>query len=571
MIKGENEFMTDVLFYQNYTYVADISAIVLCIICWLLLHSSYAVREKSLVIFKAGTVCLMMATVCSISFHTVIARITESRKVLIYVLQDGIYLFLILTFVLLCNYFGALLKLEERPARLLGAVSWGGYAVFAFLEIGSPFTHLGFYIDADLMVHQNFYFEPFRFAYIYYCIVLAVVLFTYRKRFVLKMLRCLVYILLFSFGMIALEAQYVSTSYSCMALLLPYMGVLFLFHYTSYDRETGTLDAGAFDSYLRDVGDDDFSVIFMGFPETNLKKIPELSRTLLTFAENYFKTFCLFRLQDDKLALVYQRLSNKAEKNGKYNIRKTFERVCKQHGLGYRVLIAHADDRLRETGEYLALDEFMEEKIPVGAVYECQNKDIIEYRKASYILGELKDINAHCDLEDERVKVYCQPVLNTRTNRFASAEALMRLELPETGMVYPDQFIPMAERHDYIHTLSKIILNKTCRQIKRLEQEGYQIDRVSVNFSILEFRRKEFCKDVMDIIRQNEIPYEKVAIELTESWNETEFDNIKNTITSLQKLGIKFYLDDFGTGYSNFERIIGLPLFANLVFQRPVF
>ena len=46
MIKGENEFMTDVLFYQNYTYVADISAIVLCIICWLLLHSSYAVREK---------------------------------------------------------------------------------------------------------------------------------------------------------------------------------------------------------------------------------------------------------------------------------------------------------------------------------------------------------------------------------------------------------------------------------------------------------------------------------------------------------------------------------------------
>ena len=166
MIEGENEFMTDVLFYQNYTYVADISAIVLCIICWLLLHSSYTVREKSLIIFKAGTVCLMMATVCSISFHTAITRITESRKILIYVLQDGIYLLLILTFVLLCNYFGTLLKLEERPARLLGAVSWGGYAVFAFLEIGSPFTHLGFYIDADLMVHQNFYFDPFRFAYI---------------------------------------------------------------------------------------------------------------------------------------------------------------------------------------------------------------------------------------------------------------------------------------------------------------------------------------------------------------------------------------------------------------------
>ena len=69
MIEGENEFMTDVLFYQNYTYVADISAIVLCIICWLLLHSSYTVREKSLIIFKAGTVCLMMATVCLSLIH----------------------------------------------------------------------------------------------------------------------------------------------------------------------------------------------------------------------------------------------------------------------------------------------------------------------------------------------------------------------------------------------------------------------------------------------------------------------------------------------------------------------
>jgi predicted neutral ceramidase superfamily lipid hydrolase len=105
MIEGENEFMTDVLFYQNYTYVADISAIVLCIICWLLLHSSYTVREKSLIIFKAGTVCLMMATVCSISFHTAITRITESRKILIYVLQDGIYLLLILTFVPLCHRY----------------------------------------------------------------------------------------------------------------------------------------------------------------------------------------------------------------------------------------------------------------------------------------------------------------------------------------------------------------------------------------------------------------------------------------------------------------------------------
>ncbi len=126
--------------------------------------------------------------------------------------------------------------------------------------------------------------------------------------------------------------------------------------------------------------------------------------------------------------------------------------MCKEHGLGYRVLIAHADDRLREAGEYLALNEFMEEKIPVGAVYECQNKDIIEYRKASYILGELKDINAHCDLEDERVKSVLPAGAKYTYQPVCLGGGADAAGLPETGMVYPDQFIPMAERHDYIHT-----------------------------------------------------------------------------------------------------------------------
>lgn len=136
----------------------------------------------------------------------------------------------------------------------------------------------------------------------------------------------------------------------------------------------------------------------------------------------------------------------------------------------------------------------------------------------------------------------------------------MRMELPECGMVFPDQFIPLAEKHEYIHTLSKIILNKTCRQIKAFEGEGYAIERVSINFSILELRNKNFCGDVTGIIKKNGVDFEKVAIELTESRNEKDFENVKNIMTNLQGLGVKFYLDDFGTGYSNFERIIGLPI-----------
>ena len=57
----------------------------------------------------------------------------------------------------------------------------------------------------------------------------------------------------------------------------------------------------------------------------------------------------------------------------------------------------------------------------------------------------------------------------------------MRLRLPQTGLVFPDRFIPLAEKYGYIHRLSMIILNKTCRQIKQMQDEGYQISSVSVN------------------------------------------------------------------------------------------
>ena len=135
----------------------------------------------------------------------------------------------------------------------------------------------------------------------------------------------------------------------------------------------------------------------------------------------------------------------------------------------------------------------------------------------------------------------------------------MRLKLEETGMVFPDQFIPLAEEHGYIHVLTEIILHKTCQEIRRLTEEGFLIKRVSVNVSVLELKDGNFCRDITRIIGDNMIPGEKVAIELTESNSEADHMIMKEKIEELRGKGIQFYLDDFGTGYSNMERIMELP------------
>ncbi len=155
--------------------------------------------------------------------------------------------------------------------------------------------------------------------------------------------------------------------------------------------------------------------------------------------------------------------------------------------------------------------------------------------------------------------VYAQPVFNISTKRFDTAEALMRLKLDETGIVGPGLFIPIAEERGYIHVLTKIILNKTCQKIHELNEQGYNLQRISVNVSMIELKSKSFCDEILDIINKNNISGEMIAIELTESQNEADFIIMKEKIEMLHEKGIKFYLDDFGTGYSNMERILELP------------
>ena len=126
-------------------------------------------------------------------------------------------------------------------------------------------------------------------------------------------------------------------------------------------------------------------------------------------------------------------------------------------------------------------------------------------------------------------------------------------------MVFPDQFIPLAEEHGYIHVLTEIILQKTCDEIRHLLSEGYEVKRISVNVSVPELREENFIDDIEKIIKESGIPENKIAIEITESQTESDFLIMKKTIDALKDRGIKFYLDDFGTGYSNMERIMEIP------------
>ena len=225
----------------------------------------------------------------------------------------------------------------------------------------------------------------------------------------------------------------------------------------------------------------------------------------------------------------------------------------------YKIVIGESIEEISSKNEYVSLIHSVERNMAENTVQKIGPDEIGIFNRDEYILQELTDIFKNKDLDDPRVLTYCQPVFNIRTGRFDTAEALMRLQLENMGMVAPDRFIPLAEKYGYIHVLTLIILNKTCRELCRITEEGYSIDRISVNISVSELKDENFCGDIVRVIERNNVPGGKIALELTESGSEANFVIMNEKIEQLRQKGIRFYLDDFGTGYSNMERIMEIP------------
>ena len=550
--------MIDVLFDYKYVVQGDIIALLLSIVTHFLLQSTYMAKKANLGIFKVANALVGLAATSSVIYHYMIFYLRAENIIRMYLCRALCYSTLIVVYICFCVYVKNLVEMDQKYERLFSVFMYGGGVVFTLIEFVGPFFQIGTYVDENIVLHQNYYTDIFRYAYIYYSICIGVMLIYYRKKFLPKMYRCIWNVISVSLGIMVYQAYFLQTAYTVVSFTFPIVMVLFLFHYNSYDVKTGTLDIYAFEEYVEQNREKQFTMIFLSLPNISREELQTFSKLFLRKNDSFFDGSCCFRLRDNRMVLVYKKARNKNEEQILEKMYAEFEKV--RGNTEYQIIIMESNGYLLDSKEYISYCKYVEKRIPSNTIHVCEDDFLSDFLKYKFIRLNLQDMDKKGNLNDYRVKVFCQPVWNISTGTFSTAEALMRLELPEVGMVFPDQFIGIAESENLIHTLSKIILNKTCQNIKQMEQEGYKIDRVSVNFSVQEVHLESFCDDVIEIIKNNGIAFDKIAIELTETRNEKDFLIMKKVIERLQSLGIKFYLDDFGTGYSNFERLIGLPI-----------
>ena len=352
--------MEDVLFYQNYVIAGDIIAFMLCLVVSFLIRSTYTVKRTNLKIFKSGNRLVALAAASSIIYHELIDSISAANVPLIYFFRMSVYVYLIWTYVCFCIYIANLVEVEQKFRKYLNLMIYGVSTLYPLLQIASPLLKVGFYIDENLQIHQNYYLDFFRFAYVYYTVLIGGLLFKHQNRIIKKMMRCIWKIMGLSFGIMAYQAYFLSTTYTVVSFAFPIVTILFLFHYNAYETDTGTLDQYSFEEFLEDSKEERYSLIVLSLPEITHESMQRLSRGFLRKNYIYFKDSYCFRLRNNHIVLAYQKSKNENYKVICERVSRDFTVINMRDKNDYRIILIDDTTDFANGTEFLYYCEYFE-------------------------------------------------------------------------------------------------------------------------------------------------------------------------------------------------------------------
>ena len=165
-------------------------------------------------------------------------------------------------------------------------------------------------------------------------------------------------------------------------------------------------------------------------------------------------------------------------------------------------------------------------------------------------------------LKQGQFELYYQPRIDLCTGKIVGAEALMRWNHPQHGLIMPDDFIPVCEQTGQIVPMGFWAIYQSGRDLALIKNAGFNLQKVGVNLSFRQFQDDHLAQTIHRIIDSEKIDTRILEFELTESALLSDDLHVQQSIGELSKIGIDFSLDDFGTGYSSFALLQKLPINA---------
>jgi len=165
-------------------------------------------------------------------------------------------------------------------------------------------------------------------------------------------------------------------------------------------------------------------------------------------------------------------------------------------------------------------------------------------------------------LERQEFALHYQPKIDLSTGAITGAEALIRWKHPVRGLLYPAQFIPIAEDCGLILPIGNWVLREACKQAQAWVDAGLPLASIAVNISAMEFRDENFLEGVFAALNDTGLDPSSLELELTESVLMKHAESTVSILKALRMRGVQLAVDDFGTGYSSLNYLTEFPIDA---------
>ena len=170
------------------------------------------------------------------------------------------------------------------------------------------------------------------------------------------------------------------------------------------------------------------------------------------------------------------------------------------------------------------------------------------------------DAALHHAVERDEIEVYYQPLMSLADRRIVGAEALVRWDHPEHGILAPEQFIELAEDNGTILSIGHTVFERACRQAVEWRETFGAWLKVYVNLSARQFAQVDLAEHVAAVLRSTGIDPAQLCLEITESLAMDDVDTTRAVLGKLHGLGISLAIDDFGTGHSSLGYLSRFPV-----------
>ncbi|WP_426359371.1 EAL domain-containing protein [Pseudocolwellia sp. HL-MZ19] len=268
----------------------------------------------------------------------------------------------------------------------------------------------------------------------------------------------------------------------------------------------------------------------------------------------------LCHLGGDEFILLFEKQNEHSISGLVSNINTSLENHCDYDGINLQLQVRMGISSFPEHSDVdktllQMADTALQSARKSNANYLCYDKSLdVNSVERLNLINDLKHA-----ISDNQLELHYQPKLDLKTNIVTHAEALVRWYHPTLGMIPPDNFIHIAEQTGQINKLTQWVVATALKQSASWRADGIDLN-IAVNISAEDLKEADFYRFIRDEITANNVPENKVTLEVTES---AVVDNPEEAIKLLQRFkdaGIKISIDDYGTGYSSLAQLKQLPV-----------